>query len=79
MYFVYHVHCDMQLLIFGFTSLCTLRQYLRRYNVTNILLYYLFTTIFTLITLIILLWSCRIKTRSRPSSFAYLLHIFTNV
>ena len=28
---------------------------------------------------IILLWSCRIKTRSHPSSFEYLLHIFTNV
>ena len=25
------------------------------------------------------LWSCRIKTRSHPSSFEYLLHIFTNV
>ena len=25
------------------------------------------------------LWSCRIKTRSRPSAFEYLLHIFTNV
>ena len=33
----------------------------------------------SIVVVFLVLWSCRIKTRSRPSAFEYLLHIFTNV